>query len=223
MNTNTFAPARAPSDVAPRLIAALNGKVDLLSNVLRKRISTLPAGRATPEDLEALGNEIVTHVVLFAGEKALDILRELDGVTASALELFPRSRVVPIEHESAVVEARKRAGAIATRLGFRAVQRTKIVTAASELARNIHMYVGKGEVEIQVLLAPRSGIVIHARDQGCGIPNVADVFAGRLQSKRGMGMGLRGVKGMADEFEIASQPGLGTSVRAVFYIRSYKA
>ncbi len=222
MNMHSFAHTFVPSDLAPRLLAALDGKSDLLSGVLRTRIASLPLG-TSPEDIELLSNEVVTHVILFGGDRALGILRDLDTATGNALELFPRDRVVPIAHESAVVEARKRVGATAARLGFRAVQRTKIVTAASELARNIHIYVGRGEIEIQVLLAPRVGIAIHARDQGCGIANVDDVFAGRMQSKRGMGMGLRGVKGMADEFEITSHPGRGTSVRAVFYVRADKA
>jgi anti-sigma regulatory factor (Ser/Thr protein kinase) len=216
MNTQTT----ADLDLGPRLLAVLEGKIDLLSSQLRERIAALSGERADPEDLEALATELVSHVTLFGGPGALEILRQLDRATSSALALFPRDSLIHIDHEAAIVKARKQAGATAARLGFRAVQRTKIVTATSELARNIHMYVGRGEVEIRVLLAPRPGMVVHARDQGPGIANLSDVLSGRLQSKRGMGMGLRGVKAMADEFDIVSEPGRGTSVRALFSMPS---
>jgi serine/threonine-protein kinase RsbT len=220
MNPNATPPVER--GIGPRLLEALEGKVHLLSSGLRARIASLTNERAAADELEVLATELVNHVTLFAGVGALAILRQLDGATGNALKLFPRDGIVPIDQESAVVEARKQAGATAARLGFRPVQRTKIVTATSELARNIHMYVGSGEVEFRVLLAPRTGMVIHARDQGSGIANLSGVLAGRAQSKRGMGMGLRGVKAMADEFDIESMPGRGTSVRAVFYVPSTK-
>lgn len=210
--------ADTPVGLGPRLLAALQGKVDLLSTGLRERIEALSDERVAPDEVEELSTELVNHVMLFGGGEALGILRDLDDATGSAFALFPRDSHVVIDHESAIVQARKRAAATAARLGFRAVQRTKIVTATSELARNIHLYATRGEVEIRVLLTPRTGMVVHSRDQGPGIPNVSDVMAGRVQSKRGMGMGLRGVKAMADEFDITSEPGRGTSVRAAFYV-----
>jgi serine/threonine-protein kinase RsbT len=217
MNVST---AFVETGIGPRLLHALEGKVDLLSNGLRARIASLSSDRPSLDELEAISTELVNHVNLFAGERALAILRQLDDATASSLRLFPRDRTIPIDDESALVEVRKQAGGTAARLGFRAVHRTKIVTASSELARNIHMYVGRGEVEIHVRLSPRIGMVIHARDQGPGIGNLSDVLAGRARSKRGMGMGLRGVKAMADEFDIDTAPGRGTSVRAVFHLPS---
>ena len=136
--------------------------------------------------------------------------------TGGALGLAPRDARVRIEEEGSVVEARRQAALIATKLGFRVVQRTKIVTATSELARNIHMYAGAGEIEINIVSGPRGGLRLRASDAGPGIPNLEDVMGGRVRSKRGMGLGLRGVKAMADDFTIVSAPGSGTSVSALF-------
>jgi serine/threonine-protein kinase RsbT len=212
-------PSRAAfAEIGERLLRTLEERVHLVNAHLRERIVTLPLHTGEPESLESVSTDVVKHVTLFGGNDALEILRDLDAATGGVLSLFPRDKVVPIEHESAIVEARRAAGAVATRLGFRAVQWTKIVTATSELARNINMYAGKGEVEIRVLLAPRKGMSVLARDRGPGIPNITSVLEGKIASKRGMGMGLRGVKAMADAFEIRSEPGLGTHVKAVFYL-----
>jgi len=94
--------------------------------------------------------------------------------------------------------------------------RTKIVTATSELARNIHMYAAAGDIEIHIASAPRAGMRVSASDRGPGIPDLDGVMGGRARSKRGMGLGLRGVKAMADDFTIDSAPGRGTSVSALF-------
>jgi serine/threonine-protein kinase RsbT len=209
-------PATPSHDLGRRLLSALTARVHLVDPRLRDRIASLGDARIPRDELEALVGEVVNVVALFGGAGASNLLREIDGETGGALALAPRDVVVRIEEEASVVEARRHAGLVATKLGFRVVQRTKIVTATSELARNIHMYVGLGEIAIRLVSSPRPGMLVQARDDGPGIPNLDKVLAGAIQSKRGMGLGLRGVKAMADEFTITTGPGTGTSVRALF-------
>ncbi len=210
-----------PSDLGSlsnRLLDALTARVHLVDPRLRDRIAALGNGRTPRDEVEALVGDVVNVVALFGGASAGKLLREIDVETGGELGLAPEDAVVRIAEEASVVEARRQAGLIATKLGFRVVQRTKIVTATSELARNIQMYVGAGEIAIEIVSTPRAGMRVRASDTGPGIPNLDDVMAGRTRSKRGMGLGLRGVKAMADDFSIASAPGRGTLVSALFCV-----
>lgn len=209
-------PTALPSDLGPRLLAALTSRVHLVDPRLRDRVAALGGAPLSRDELDGLVGDVVNVVALFGGAGAGALLRELDAATGAALGLAPHDVVVPVDAEAAVVEARRQAGLVATKLGFRVVQRTKIVTATSELARNIHMYAGTGEVAIRIVAAPRPGMVVEAIDRGPGIPDLDAVLAGAIRSKRGMGLGLRGVKAMADDFAIVTGPGRGTSVRALF-------
>ncbi len=210
-------------DLSQRLLDALTARIHLVDRALRDRIVGLRGGRTSPEEIDEIASEIVNVVALFGGAGARDLLREIDAATGDALSLAPRDTTVRIEQEASVVEARRRAGVTASKLGFRAVQRTKIVTAASELARNIQMYAGSGEMEIKVVSGPRAGMLVRASDTGPGIPNLDEVMAGATRSKRGMGLGLRGVKAMADDFTIDSGPGRGTWVSALFWLPGTEA
>lgn len=212
-------PLLQPGDLGSlsrRLLSALTARVHLVDARLRDRIAALGRGPVPRDELEALLGDVVNVVALFGGASAGRLLREIDRETGGALRLAPEDAVVRIEEEASVVEARRQAGLIATKLGFRVVQRTKIVTATSELARNIQMYAGTGEIALEIVSAPRTGVRVRARDTGPGISDLDEVMAGRTRSKRGMGLGLRGVKAMADDFSIASGPGRGTAVSALF-------
>ncbi len=209
-------PTSGADDLSSRLLAALTSRVHLVDPRLRDRIAGMRPGRTARDEVDAIVSDIVNVVALFGGANAGNVLREIDEATGGVLGLAPKDTLVRIEEEASVVEARRQAALIATKLGFRVVQRTKIVTAISELARNIHMYAGAGEIEIHIVSAPRAGIRVRANDAGPGIPDLDEVMGGRTRSKRGMGLGLRGVKAMADDFTIASGPGRGTSVSALF-------
>jgi serine/threonine-protein kinase RsbT len=204
------------SALSRRLLDALTARVHLVDARLRDRIADLGNGRTQRDELEALVSDVVNVVALFGGASAGKLLREIDAETGGALNLAPQDATIRIEDEATVVEARRQAGLTATKLGFRVVQRTKIVTAVSELARNIQMYAGTGEIRIAVVSTPRIGMRVLATDAGPGIRDLEEVMSGRTRSKRGMGLGLRGVKAMADDFTIASAPGRGTSVSALF-------
>jgi serine/threonine-protein kinase RsbT len=88
----------------------------------------------------------------------------------------------------------------------------------SELARNILLYVGDGEVRLATLDAPRRGIEIVASDAGSGIADVSAVMDRDYRSRTGMGMGLKGTKRLMDQLEIATRPGAGTTVTARKYL-----
>lgn len=209
-------PTSDGSDLSSRLLDALTARVHLVDRRLRDRIAALRPGRTPRDEVDAIVSDIVNVVALFGGANAGKVLREIDEETGGRLGLAPQDALVRIEEEGSVVEARRQAALIATKLGFRVVQRTKIVTAISELARNIHMYAGAGEIEINIVSHPRAGMWVRANDAGPGIRDLDEVMGGRTRSKRGMGLGLRGVKAMADDFTIASGPGRGTSVNALF-------
>ncbi len=112
-----------------------------------------------------------------------------------------------------VVIARQRGREIASLLGFSASDLALIATAISELARNIVLYAGSGEIEIgHVEQMERRGIEIVARDQGPGIRNIPQAMRDGFSTSGGLGLGLPGVKRLMDEFEIESRPGRGTTV-----------
>ncbi|HMY59637.1 MAG TPA: anti-sigma regulatory factor [Pseudomonadota bacterium] len=171
------------------------------------------------EQIENLAASIVRHISLFAGaENILPTLTKLDQATSGVLALVPRDDKMRVDNEASLVLARRAAITLAAKLGFGPVERTKVATAVSELARNIVMYAKLGEVRLNVVTSPRIGLAIEARDSGPGIPDVDKVLSGGFRSKTGLGMGLRGVKNIAQEFSVQSAPGQGTRVRAVFFL-----
>ncbi len=120
--------------------------------------------------------------------------------------------IIRIRTARDIVQACDLAREVARKLGFSLLDQTKIATAASELARNILLYVGDGEVRIGVIEGPKRGIQIAAVDSGAGIPDVGLVMNSGYRSRTGMGMGLKGTKRLMDELEIDSRPGTGTTV-----------
>jgi serine/threonine-protein kinase RsbT len=97
--------------------------------------------------------------------------------------------------------------------GFSLVDQTKIVTAASELARNTLDYGGGGEVIIELLGSGlRTGIRLTFRDDGPGIPDVEKALRDGYTSGNGLGLGLGGAKRLSNEFTIDTKPGGGTRV-----------
>lgn len=123
------------------------------------------------------------------------------------------SETIPILEERDVVICRQACREWARRIGFNLVDQTRITTAASELARNIHEYAGAGEVIIQeVDDETRRGIKITFQDQGSGIEDIEHAMKEGTTSHKGMGMGLPGSKKLMDEFYIQSEPEKGTIV-----------
>jgi len=119
-----------------------------------------------------------------------------------------------IQGEDDIVASRQRAREAARQLGFGAVDQSRIVTAVSELARNIVRYAvdGRGEVAIRELAAGRTGIEIVVSDAGPGISDVDQALQDGYTSGRGMGIGLPGTRRLMDEMSIDSAVGRGTIV-----------
>jgi serine/threonine-protein kinase RsbT len=96
---------------------------------------------------------------------------------------------------------------------FRLVDQTKVVTAASEIARNVFEYGGGGTLLLESLLEnPRRGLRLVFEDKGPGIPDIELALKDGFTTGRGLGLGLGGAKRLVHEFKIESSVGVGTRV-----------
>jgi serine/threonine-protein kinase RsbT len=119
----------------------------------------------------------------------------------------------PVRSPEDVVAVRRVVREWAIAAGFSLVDQTKIVTAASELARNTVLHGGGGIVHLETLNDDRRrGLRLVFEDQGPGIPDVHKALKDGFSSGNGLGLGLGGAKRLSNEFEIASRPGEGTRV-----------
>jgi serine/threonine-protein kinase RsbT len=119
---------------------------------------------------------------------------------------------LPIRQEIDVVAVRRHVRELATKLGFSLVDQTKLVTAASELARNTMIYGGGGFMLAETLNGPRSGLRLTFEDNGPGIPNIELALRDGFTTGSGLGLGLGGAKRLVTEFEVVSRVGEGTKV-----------
>jgi serine/threonine-protein kinase RsbT len=121
--------------------------------------------------------------------------------------------MIPIRESSDVVRIRGEVRRLAVGLGLGIVDQTKIVTAASELARNTLDYGGGGEARLEIVQGNgREGLRLAFEDHGPGIPDIAQAMTDGYSSGRGLGLGLSGAKRLSNEFEITSVVGEGTRV-----------
>ena len=135
------------------------------------------------------------------------------------MKLSDKTRVV-IKRVEDIVEARHRGRDMAQALGFSPTQATLIATIISELARNIILYAIDGQVTLaKVNDQAREGICIIASDNGPGISNVQRALMSGYSSSGGLGLGLPGVRRIADEFEIENHPGKGAVIRCIMWLR----
>jgi len=112
-----------------------------------------------------------------------------------------------------VVKVRQTVREWAISSGFSLVDQTKIVTAASELARNAVHYGGGGTVRLEALNdGARRGLRLVFEDQGPGIPDIAQALRDGFTTGGGLGLGLGGARRLVHEFDIDSRPGAGTRV-----------
>jgi serine/threonine-protein kinase RsbT len=130
--------------------------------------------------------------------------------------LVPLTENRSISTSEDVVAVRQAVRQRAVDLGFNLVDQTKIVTAASELARNTLQYGGGGTLLIEeVLQGSRRGIRLVFEDNGPGIPNIELAMKDGYTTGNGLGLGLSGAKRLSNEFSIQSRPGEGTRVTIV--------
>ncbi|HEX3322940.1 MAG TPA: anti-sigma regulatory factor [Terriglobales bacterium] len=119
---------------------------------------------------------------------------------------------VPVKSEPDVVAVRRRVREISAQLGFSLVDQTKVVTAASELARNTIIHGGGGKLQLEALNGPRVGLRLIFEDSGPGIPDIELALRDGFTTGSGLGLGLGGSKRLVNEFDILSRPGEGTRV-----------
>lgn len=121
--------------------------------------------------------------------------------------------IQPIRNQEDIVRVRQTTRERAVAQGFSLVDQTKIVTAASELARNTLDYGGGGEVTIELLFeGPRKGVRLTFVDRGPGIPDIEQALKDGFTTGNGLGLGLSGARRLSNEFSIESKPGEGTKI-----------
>ena len=120
---------------------------------------------------------------------------------------------IPVRSDADVVFARQKGRELAAALGFGPTDLTLVATAISELTRNIVLYAKRGRIVLKSIERDGTlGIMVVARDDGPGIPNVARALESGFSTSGGLGLGLPGVKRLTDEFDIVSEVGRGTTV-----------
>lgn len=126
------------------------------------------------------------------------------------------TNVIPVEDELDIVTARQAGRQASRALGFDLVDETRVTTAISELARNIVLYAGKGQITLRkIKLGTRTGLEIIAEDKGPGIIDIDLVMVDGYSTSKGLGAGLPGVRRLMDTFKIESSPGTGTTIRVL--------
>jgi serine/threonine-protein kinase RsbT len=124
-----------------------------------------------------------------------------------------KREMLPLKTSNDVVIARQKVRQLAVELRFSLVDQTKLVTAASELARNALDHGGGGTMEVEVLNSgARTGLRLVFEDQGPGIPDIEQALKDGFTTGSGMGLGLGGSKRLVNEFSIESAVGKGTKI-----------
>ncbi len=128
---------------------------------------------------------------------------------------------LPIRSGDDVVRVRQQVRMVAEKTGLSLVDQTKVVTAASELARNALVHGGGGTARIEVVTYDlgKSGVRIGFTDDGPGIGDIDLALTDGWTTGHGLGLGLSGARRLVDEFELTSKPGGGTSVVVVKWSR----
>lgn len=127
--------------------------------------------------------------------------------------MIRKTDTLPIRSESDVVMVRQAVRAWAAELRFSLVDQTKIVTAASELARNALIYGGGGQARLEQLDDDgRQGLRVHFEDEGPGIPDIDAALRDGFTTGSGLGLGLGGARRLVNDFTVESAPGAGTRI-----------
>ena len=123
---------------------------------------------------------------------------------------------IAIAGDADIVAARSRAKGLAEELGFSRTDQTVIAAAVSEIARNIVVYAGDGEIVFRAEQRNgRWGIVVVATDEGPGIADLDQALTDGFSTAGSLGVGLPGARRLMDSLEIDSEPGRGTTVTMV--------
>lgn len=124
---------------------------------------------------------------------------------------------ISISSDEDVIHARQKIRSLAQEIGFSMLEQTRLITAVSELARNIVVHAGKGSVSV-CMEEERKGIRVAFEDNGPGIPDIKKAMEEGYSTVGSLGLGLKGAKRLVDEFDIKSEPGKGTMVEIVKWL-----
>lgn len=120
---------------------------------------------------------------------------------------------IAIQEESDIVIVRQEVRKLAEENGFNSFAQSALITAASELSRNIWTYAHQGKVSILMIgTTQQIGMQLEFEDHGPGIADVTRVLAGGYSSVKSLGLGISGTKRLVDEFAIETAPGKGTKI-----------
>ena len=120
---------------------------------------------------------------------------------------------IDIRDETDLVVARRCTRELAARQGLSTAASEALATAVTEIARNIVVHAGHGEMRFGIVEhAAMRGVVVTAHDTGAGIPCVAEAMQDGYSTRGSLGMGWPGARSLVDGFEIDSEPGRGTTV-----------
>ena len=157
-------------------------------------------------------------------EKGMELLQnkigfELNTEQEEEDDLDDRTKdTMPIVREQDVVPFRNRVREFSTKIGMSLVNQTKLITAASELVRNMLKYANGGKVILEIISKnARSGIRLTFKDEGPGIADIQQAMKDGFSTGRSLGLGLPGAKRLVNEFDIKSQPGEGTTVTIIHW------
>lgn len=127
---------------------------------------------------------------------------------------------IKIRKELDIVGARQIGRDMTKEMGFGIVDQARIITAISELARNIYLYTERGEICCEAVTNfEKRGIKLTSRDNGPGIEDISKVMQDGYSTSGGLGAGLPGVKRLMDDFDIHSGAKKGTEVTAIKWLR----
>ncbi len=227
-----------------RILAVLETRLSpiIARCVLKFAVSTLRVDldALLADQVPAVLKEVRRGVNLYASEHVAECMRLLEPIMSEiALPVRSQSRQappltpgdrrapvpsresagksssVPITSEADVVLARHAARELCARMGFSHAEAVKAATVVSELARNIVVYAGTGEITVAPWINhAHAGIEIRAVDDGPGIPHLDIILSGRYRSRTGLGLGILGARRLAREFEISAPAGKGTHIVA---------
>ena len=132
------------------------------------------------------------------------------------------NETIRIMREQDVVVLLSRLRDHSAQAGLRLLNQTKLLTAASELARNMLRYASGGQATIEPLVKnARKGVKITFLDEGPGIPDIQQAMTGGFSTGNGLGLGLPGAKRLVNEFDIQSKPGRGTCITIIQWQDGY--
>lgn len=190
----------------------------LLARALKEQ--GLSSSNITQGDLVRMSNGLRRGVRLFVDPaQREEAEREITNYCGGGTTL-PESVSIDVVSEADISRVRALARKLCTSCGASPYSMQKVATVVSELARNIVLYAGRGELTITPkqktngdTLNPKTLVLICARDQGPGIPNLNHILSGKYRSQTGLGKGLLGTQRLAETFNVVTNSG-GTTITA---------